>query len=332
MKIEYNGIVMDMLELHSYERQNVYTPDGVDLLFVRHRLNMTCTLAPGGNPWGMAVRATKGDERLTSPKRTSGFVGEKPSPQLKTVQAFGTSAAQTGAEVAPVTDRILTPLLLMPRKKLKITAYRPGKKETDPVQEVVWLESPRPGLVCDSMNGPHPLGCTLTEPTGDAPVSAALNFQIETHLPPVDVDEARALISHRWTTTLAHDEDYYATRIVNGEAVFDASLLQLEGRPPSDFLNQLYHPIPLGYQRGLPEVSLSSDGSKLEYSFTDTAVPCVFDAGETGATQCWIEEEWKYVSPHGLNGAAVEAGLPNPYSFGTDVLGGIRKIRDLFGL
>lgn len=304
MKIEYNGIVMDMLELHSYERQNVYTPDGVDLLFVRHRLNMTCTLAPGGNPWGMAVgQVSKDDPRLKSNKRSTGFVGDKPD-SLATPQAFGTLGV--GAQMAGVTDRLLTPMLLQPRKKLKVTAYQPGAKDGDPVREVVWLESPRPGLACDSMSGPHPLGCTLVEPTGDAPVSAALNFQIETHLPIAETDAARALTSHRWTTTIAHDDDYYATRYVSGEAVFDQSLVQTYGYTPSDFLNQLYHPIPLGFRRGLPEVTLSSDGSKLTYTFTDTAVPCVFDAGETGATQCWIEEEWKFVSPHGINGAELK--------------------------
>lgn len=299
MKIEYNGIALDLLELHAYERQNVYTPDGCDLLFVRHRLNMTCTLASGGSPNGLsAAQVGPYHPLLKSPPRLSGFVGAQPGVYPPARLYRGPDPF--GGEQAAMTDKLLSPLLLTPRKKLKITAYRPVSGDSNQAQAVTWLESPLPGMECDSMSGPHPLGCTVTEPVGDAPASAVLNYQIETHLPLLETDAARCIVSHRWTSSISHDDDYYVTRTVSGEAVFDQALLKRFGENPGEFLNQLYHPIPLGFRRSLPDVTLSSDGCKLTYAFADTAVPCVFSPGETGATQCWIEEEWKYVSPMGM--------------------------------
>jgi len=300
MKLQYGQVELDLLELHSYDRQNVYTPDGADLLFVRHRLNCTCVLSPGGAPHGLAAF------KLTPPlvgtlhpaDRKTAFKGavpiQQPLYQYKGVDPFG-------GETAGVTDRVVVPLLLTPRQKLKLIGYRPADEE-EAVESFVWLESPRPGYDCDSLNGPHPLGCSLVEATGDAPASGVLNFQIETHLPLAETDSARAIISHRWTTTITHDEDYYATRIISGEAVFDPSLLLKYNQSADAFISQLYHPIPLGYRRGLPDVTLASDGSKLTYVVTDTAVPCVFDPAGSGATQCWVDEEWKYISPRGMSG------------------------------
>ena len=304
MKVVYNGIEMHMLELHSYSRNNVYTEDRADVLAVRHHLNMSVVVGAGGHPHGMAhKRLSDNDARLKPEPRRTGFRGHpKLTGQLDNTVAYGASVDRNpwAEEWVGATDRVLVPLLMTPRQKLKITAYRPKEKDNDAsAQEMTWLESPRLGQVVDVMNGPHPLGCTMTEPTGDAPGSAVLNFQIETHLPLAETDDARAIISHRWTSTLQHDDDFYATRVVSGEAVFDQGLLHLFNQNASDFLNQLYHPIPLGYQRGLPEVTLSSDGAQLRYTFTDTAVRCVFDAGQSGATQCWIDENWTYTSPAG---------------------------------
>ncbi len=302
MKIEYNGITMELVELHAYERQNIYTPDGADLLFVRHRLNMSCALAPGGNPYGMATQGADAQDPRLSPKaRQRDVVGPKNGPPPLPVVTQYRGRDVFGGDAAGVSDRLLSPLLLTPRRKLRVTAFKIDATG-NPV-EVVWLESPRPGQPCDSMSGPHPLGCTVAEATGDAPSSGLLNFQIETHLPLSEVEGARFIVSHRWTSAITHDEDYYATRIVSGEAVFDQGMVLQFKVPPAAFLNQLYHPIPLGFKRNLPHVELSSDGCKLTYEFTDTAVPCVFDAGETGATQCWIDEEWKYLSPHGVSPA-----------------------------
>lgn len=307
MKIVYNDIEMQLVEMHSYERANVYTQDMADLLYVRHRLNMTCALGCGGHPEGMAAALVPDkDDRLKPKDRRGGFIGlpsHKQDNQGRLQanplhQYFGSNPF--GGEPGGATDRLLVPLLLEPRRKLKITAYRKLQNEDKPV-EFTWLESPRGSLKIDAANGPHPLGCTLVEPTGEAPVSGLLNFQIETHLPLAEGDEARPLISHRWTTSVQHDEDYYATRVVSGEAVFDPSLLDKFAAHPHEFISQLYHPIPVGFRRGLPEVTLESDNSRLSYTFTDTAVPMVFDAGTSGATQCWIEEEWKYVSPMGIS-------------------------------
>ncbi len=322
MKVEYNGVELTMLEMHSYERKNVYSTSGADHLYVRHALNMTCALAAGGHPYCLASAPVYGNDQR---------IAEKPNPRssLKGVPPqFGDTAFNPykgvdplGGEQAGVTDRIIIPLLLVPRKKLKITGYRPSDGGA-----FTWLESPRPGLSVDCLSGPHPLGCVLAEPTGDAPASGVLNFQIETHLPLAESQSARAIISHRWSTTLSHDEDYYPTRTIHGEVVFDVGLMAFMMRKPDDFLSQLYHPIPVGYRRGLPEVGMADDGSRLSYTITDTKVAGVFDPANTGATNMWINEQWHYTSPHGfhpaqfsLNGAGVagdfvESVLPVPSS------------------
>lgn len=292
---------MALVEIHGYERQNVYTADRADLLYVRHKINMTCQVLSGGNPYGLAVQTLRdNDARLRNSDRTAGFLGE-PSGTLRqeTLIPLNRQPLPSSGEFMAATDRLLVPLLLTPRRKLKLTAYR--QTAGGGVQPFVYLESPRPGLNADCLNGPHPLGCTLTEATGEAPVSGVLNFQIETHVPLADNDASRPIISHRWTMTLGHDEDFYATREISGEAVFDVGLLGRYAESPDAFISQLYHPIPLGFRRNLPQVSLSSDGSRLTYSITDTAVPCVFDAADSGATQMFIAENWKFTSPHGVS-------------------------------
>lgn len=300
MKIEYNGVVMKLVEIHAYERQNVYSADHADLLYVRHKINLTAQLVSGGRPYGTAAkRVPDGDARLKDFVRTDGFLGS-PAGALDadSLVAQNEGNPDLGEHFA-ATDRLIVPRLLTPRRHLKLTAYRANR--AGGVQEFVYLQSPRPGMATDSLNGPHPLGCTITEATGSAPTSAVLNFQIETHLPLADNDASRPIISHRWTTTIGHDEDHYATREITGEAVFDTALMARYTETPDAFLSQLYHPIPLGFRRGLPHVELSSDGSRLTYTITDTAVPCVFDAADSGATQLFIAENWKFLSPKGLN-------------------------------
>jgi len=302
MKIEYNGVEMALVEIHSYERQNVYSSDHADLLYVRHRINLTAQVVSGGQPWGTAAaRVSDKDARLQDRTRGANeFLGDsKGALNADLLVAQNKTPAVDKGEFYAASDRLLVPRLLTPRRQLKLTAYRVGANGQP--QPFVFLQSPRPGMNIDSLNGPHPLGCTVTEPTGEAPVSAVVNFQIETHLPLVDTDAARPIISHRWTTVIGHDEDYYATREISGEAVFDTALMARYDQLPDAFLSQLYHPIPLGYRRNLPHVELSSDGSHLTYQITDTAVPCVFDAADSGATQLLVAENWKFQSPKGLN-------------------------------
>ena len=75
----------------------------------------------------------------------------------------------------------------------------------------------------------------------------------------------------------------------------DASLLEAYELNPDWFRSQLFHPIPLGFRRHVPVVTLSPDGNTLKYTVTDTDTSVVFDAGDTGATQMDIVERVKYV-------------------------------------
>lgn len=296
MKVEYAGVAMRIVEIHEYERVNVYSPDGADLLYVTHRVNLSAAMFPNGYPAGLA--ATTVPQRISDDMtgrapglvaRPGGFVGGRVDPPVYDGPTTDTTLSP-GTTPAFITDRIVHARLALPRQKLKISAFN-----TDG-SEYVWLESPRPGATVDAANGPHVLVVNPEAPAGEG-TSMVLNFQIETHLVPVDVQAERAVLSHRWTTQIDHDENYYPSRTIEGVAVFDSAVLASYNWTPDAFRNQLFHPIPVGYRRKLGPVNQSSDGLVLTYSFTDTLVECVFDPANTGATQINIVEDVTYTSP-----------------------------------
>lgn len=289
MKLEYNGVELHLYEIHQYERDTVYTPDRTDVLYIRHYLNLTCVYAPGGNPFGMSVK--KGQQAEI---RGGALIGTRFNPNVGTFSRpeMSKSFDPRDGELPALTDKQLTVRLLQPRKLLKLTGY------SSTGEEVVILRSEK-----DALNGPHPLGCVVVEPTGDAPNSLTLNFQIETHLRPVTaLQDPSPIISHRWTSTVGHDDDNYPTRTINGKIVFDVGAMSSLPVLARSFISQLIPPIPLGFRRTKPTAELGSDGATITYAIMDTMLPAVFDAADSGATQCQIEERWEYDSPMGVAG------------------------------
>lgn len=327
MKIEYNGVTLEMTELTECTREAVYDPSGTDLLYVKWRVGVVATLASGGRP-----NATAADF-ATSPTwaaTLAELTGAGMNVNRGTPPALGKDATEYDwdtiraaaadptniANPAFTTDVELRNRLLVPRRKLKITAYHPNGSE------YVWLESPRPWIpdvvqrsggipfeddaqdvegVVDAANGPKPLRCDVVQPAGEG-ASMGAHFVIETCVVPVDPAAERLVLSHRWETTMSHDDDHYLTRTTVGEIIFDAQILHAARAQPDWFRGQFFHPIPLGFRRGGPVVRQSNDGLTLQYEIHDTDPTVVFDPGDSGATSMNI------VETHALDNRGVFVG------------------------
>lgn len=326
MKFEYNGVVMELIEIPEYQRECVYSDDGADLLYVKHRISVVCTMAAGGWPAGLSVNSpgtfpkTAGDMGNgkgvgVMPPRgvdASGVVGKQvvpyPFPKQTPTEANKLSQLNPGF----VTDQEVRMRLSIPRRKLKITAYSPNGNE------YVWLEAPRPfppntsignsasaafdGTATDAANGPIPLRLDIVNPAGEG-TSMAVHFMVEACLVPVAPEEERLILSHRWTVRHTHDDDHYLTRVTSGTVVFNGGLMRLTQQNADWYRNQFFHPVPLGFVRKVPEVVASSDGLSINYTITDSDPHVCFDPGDSGATSMDIVESLNYFQPSALLGS-----------------------------
>jgi hypothetical protein len=313
MHVEYNGVKLKLTEITECSRRAVYDPSGTDLLYVKWRVGVVATLASGGHPSGTAADS---DTRASWHATLAELEGGNIDVDRGVPPALGKDAPEYDWPAAPDNDplRITNPAfmsdvelrmrLMVPRRKLRITAYHPDGRE------YVWLESPRPWVpsvqqvsggrvvdddaqkvegVVDADNGPKPLLCDVVQPVGEG-TSMGVHFVIETCVVPVDPQAERLVLSHRWETTMSHDDDHYLTRTTVGEIRFNAQILHAAKAQPDWFRGQFFHPIPLGFRRGGPVVRQSPDGLTLQYEIHDTDPTVVFDPGDSGATSMSIVE------------------------------------------
>lgn len=325
MHVVYNGVELALAEIQDYQREAVYSPDGADLLYVKHRLSVTALCAAGG--WPTAINITPGANVSGD---LSGSVSRNPDTRLsvKGTDPATYTADQTDPNLAAsvgnvnypagMTDHELRMRLMIPRQKLIVSAYR-----TDG-SRYVWLESPRsyPRTVqigtgttpyaeatpSDAANGPLPLRCDVIQPSGDGVGAFGVNFMIETCLVPTAPEAERLILSHRWEVTHSYDEDFHLTRITRGLVVFNGGLQRLTLQTPDWYRNTFMHPIPLGFRRGVPEVKATSDGLGVQYTITDTDPHVVFDPGDSGATNMDIIETLNYFVPNAVSNSNEAAG------------------------
>lgn len=187
------------------------------------------------------------------------------------------------------TDRELELVLRQPRKKLLIWGFRQNGTP------LVWIESPKNQNPSDAKNGPIVLGCHIKPGPNSNSFFVALD--IRTWLTPTTDSADRALLSHRWKMTHTENEAHYLSRTVTGEAVFNLGVLAATNQSPDWFREQLFHPIPLGFQRSLGPIEISPDGTTLYYSYTDTDTTIVFDPADTDASSMEIVEKVQYHNP-----------------------------------
>lgn len=321
MDIEYNGVLLEMLEMVECSRDAVYDASGTDLLYIRWRIGVIATLGSGGYPHATAVDfANKGNTLLnvTTDLTGSGALVDRDGVIGRDPNQYAWDAVKQSHAVHPgeqrnqafITDHELRMRLMQPRKRLKITAYNPNGLK------YIWLESPRPlsnepqlnsrparfdpsqdqqGLQVDANNGPKPLKCDIVQPAGEGN-TFGVHFVIETCTVPAPTHSERLVLSHRWESQHTHDDDHYLTRVVHGTVRFNGSILQNGDQQPDWYRSQFFHPIPLGFRRTIPDVKLSEDGLVLTYTIVDTDPTVTFDPGDSGATQITIAENLNYLN------------------------------------
>lgn len=309
MEVDYGTISLRVLDFSMYSRQAVYTQDEADLLYVKHSLGFSGVYAPGGTPGLDSVAALSPETaaRLNRTDSTSRILGVSPGgvdpgtapapgifdPPVMEPRAGGMPVGTPafGQRTGPETDAELYLRLMTPRQRLVVWAF---DRQTG--GRIAWLESPRPGFSVDAANGPKPVACDIISVAGE-PHSVGVYYQIETYQPPCPVGSDRLILSHRWEVSHGHDDDYYLTRVITGTVVFHAGVRDLIGIHPDRIRNQFLHPIPLGFRRGLPEITQSSDGLTIHYVITDTDPTIIFAPGDSGATQIDIKEKFQYTTP-----------------------------------
>lgn len=322
MFLDYGAVRLSVIDLTRFERDTVWTDDGCDLLYVRHTIGVTATYAPGGYPRlpsatvlsddtnktitppnGAARRSQdntlsviKTNFRGADPGKTTGIIAE---PVLEPDIPGSGTGLLPGAlwHSGPETDAELRLRLLTPRQKLILWAY-----ERQTGNPMLWVESPRPGYPTDVNNGPRPLSCDVVSAAGE-PNSVVVHFQVQADLSPCPIGSDRVVLSHRWEMSHSHDENYYLTRTIKGQIVFNGGLMDALGERPDFLRAQFIHPIPVGFKRMIPEITQSSDGNTIRYTVTDTDPTITFDPGNSGATQMHIVERLVNSVERGTGGA-----------------------------
>lgn len=124
-------------------------------------------------------------------------------------------------------------------------------------------------LPCDPGGGPFPELVKILKVQGDS--SAILLFRIRCFVNTC----LNIVLSNRWEVTHKIDELQYTTRYVRGVAQLRKDLA-LFANPPvkiDDFRRAFFVPCPLNYKREDVDVTASSDGLTLTYSFADREQP-----------------------------------------------------------
>lgn len=305
MWISYAGVNLRVVDLQRFDRVNVYTEDGTDLLYVRQTIGVLAEYAPGGDPKMTSTtrlspevrRLLAGDDDTAAVicadprgKDPSNFaLGLNPRPRLEddTTAPIDPRFWHAG----PETDAELRNRLLNPKQKLVVVAW--DRRTGGPIK---WLESPRVGMMTDATHGPTPLQCSVMSASGE-PHSIAVYFEVQTDLPPCPIGSDRLVLSHRWQMTHQHDDNQYLTRVIHGQVIFNGAYLHTFCAEPDKYRNQFLHPIPLGFQRGPPVVEMSPDGLTMRYTLTDTDPTVVFSPGDSGCTGIEIVERMTLIRP-----------------------------------
>lgn len=301
MFFEYNGVLLTVIDITRFSRRNIYTPDGVTLLYTRIILGISAEYSPGGAPRMNSVTDLSANirARLSGVPGTGNYTtdprGKDPEvldpPAMEHDQPGSGPVLASRRYAGPQTDAELYQRLMLPRHKMILYAW-----DRQSGQLIHWLESPRPGQTVDATVGPTPLACDIVSVAGE-PNSTAMHFQIQTDITPCQTGTDRFVLAHRWTMTHSYDADYYLTRTTRGEITFNAGVRDLIATNPDSIRNQFILPIPIGFRRFVREITQSPDGCVINYVVDDTDPTVCFSPGDSGATQMSIVETSNYTSP-----------------------------------
>lgn len=316
MRLSYDGIEFQVLKVEAYSVTPIYDAmAGLDYLYDQVKLDVVCILnkdwtdrsafpppaslyqptalvtefTSGGNrPWnGLSVQGKF--DQVSQPQFVGGLVGD------------GLTQGSTGPAATLVE---LFRRLRQPRRTLRLWMdSNPDPTATgDQAQETILL-SPLPGAVVDCQGGPT---CSFLQPLPiGSNASMALRLQFETHIPGCTDSSAPVLLSNRWSFTVSAENDY-SIHIIEGEARFRMDLLHLNMMSADQFRNQFLHPIPVGFRREKPTVTLLPSGDGVRYQLLDREMPLNFPGGiYYGLNRVEIDEVRAYKAPIGIISGAI---------------------------
>lgn len=318
MFFEYDGIVLEFLEFDTFHRAPVTCKWGVDVLHTEWNVGMLSYFSPTGTPAGVAVETREPSgglfgataRRVATADRSPGLLrriadllrGRTVAPPRVDLRRDGVGApagaapttargtAGSGRGFGPIfTDVTLRDRLMTPRRPLRI--YGP---DWSGVEEAELCSVLPAGEECDPIGGPFNLQCDIVTAT-DMGFVVYLQYRFATL--PCAADAQRLVLSHRYDATEMPTENGYSARRIEGEIVFNGTMIHTFGINADKFRNQYFLPIPLGHERKVEYVRARGDGMMIEYAYTDTEVPITFDAGDSGATHLEISEKLGYYNP-----------------------------------
>lgn len=248
MNLTYNGIKLEICHFNDFQENDLYSEDGVDYLYTHFVVDVTCVFNQGATAsFGGAIQAPP-----------DGVAGDPPTISVKTLRQA----------------------LLMPAQILFVDVGGTILLASPPTFVFGAISSRAP---CDANNGPRPTHCNVTEFSGIQ--TMIVRFRIETWLnqrtPKPSLKAQTCLLSNRWTVTENIREDFTALVHCEGQAVFRMDFFAwIKANFPlgnaafpltkPDALRLFIVPTPRnGFQRRNLVASLSSDGTRLSWSFDD---------------------------------------------------------------
>lgn len=245
MDLSYNSVNLRIMQTNIIHRMHEYTDDGMTYLYTR---------------WMIDVYAVVNKAATSYAKDGAGVLSNTRNPK-------GDDASNN-----PVTiDKAIRSALRTPRKSLIM--------KLDHARDIslIIFDEKEP---CDVKGGPFPRLYDAIRCNGNK--TFIVHFAVETFVRESEMDggpedpiHRNPLISHRWTMTEDTNQDHFLARIVRGKAVFRLDYLMGNKKPqtPDQYRKELFHSIPPGWRRTNIKVTPSSDGSSLDYSFTDIYDP-----------------------------------------------------------
>jgi hypothetical protein len=312
MRLSYDGIEFKILKVENFSVTAIYdSMASLDYLYDEVKLDVVCILNRD---------VTDKSEFPDSPNIGTTIIGginqvpasaHRPWNNLKVVGDFipseqpvnqgGTNDGLTRGNTGPAATLVdLFRRLRQPRRQLRVWMdSNPDLNLKGKAAEETILLSPLPGMSVDAAGGPI---CSYLQPMpiygGNS--TLALRLQFETHIPGCTDDDAPLILSNRWSFSVGAENDFAIHRI-DGEVRFRMDLLHKRGFTADQFRRQFLHPIPVGFRRESPVVTLLPSGDGVKYSLTDRQMPLNFPGGiYYGLNRIEIVESRAYKAPIGI--------------------------------
>jgi hypothetical protein len=258
--ISYGDVNLQVILTKSYLREDIRTPDDANYLYTRHVAEVVCQFNQGATSYTPPV-----DNRDPPVANTTSMPG--------------------------MTDNALRQYMMQPRRLLKIVA---GGQTILSTPSALPSDSTKT-YACDAKNGPFCDVFGITQMIGTMHFVCHFRFTAHvveyaakpnnpitpitpgmTQLLPIPAYPPNVVLANQWVSSEDVDELGYPTRYFAGEAVLRTDLMRAvdSSNFNADSLRKtFFFPVPANYQRENVAVELSSDGSKLKWSFEDHAKP-----------------------------------------------------------